>query len=92
MLFKHFQYASFKLTMFTSNRSWISFYLLRHCGVILQEIDTKFEHNIHHISRHVCAMFRVSTPSRCRDIAKKLGQNMTPQRLAGGAEAQRPTG
>ena len=33
------------------------------------------------------------TPSRCGDIArKKMGENMSPQRLAGGAEAQRPPG
>ena len=43
---------------------------------------------------YVCAKFHASKSSRCGDIAmKKMGAKNSPeQRLAAGAEAQRPPG
>ena len=64
-----------------------SFYLRRYCDIILHGIVIKLYHNIYLLCRHAYAKFRVSSPSRCVDIArKKMGAKICPP--AAGAEAQ----
>ena len=79
------EYAGLRITMLTTNRSWTYHFT---CDVtvdlIFQGIDTKFSHNIQHISRYVIAKSLSRTTSRCGDIAsKKMGAKNMPPAVGG---------
>ena len=67
-------------------------YRYRCCNIISHRIDTKFQHAILHLCMGMCVhsfallLLRVAKILRGR----KWGTRHAPQRLAGGAEAQRP--
>ena len=49
------------------------------CDGILHGIDTNVKHDIHHISRYVCAKFRASISLRSVEILRgKKGQKYAP--------------
>ena len=83
MLFKHFEYGSLRCSRQT--RSWIYHFICDVTVTSFYKIDTKFVHNIHHISRCVFQVsFFYAFALRRYCEKNNWGKNMPPPPPAAG--------